>query len=936
MAEKKTTKKTTSKPAAAKKNTAAKKSTGGAKKTAPAKSRASAQKQPPRREYTDEQAVRYVLNTGRVIAVALFAAAALLLALAFIPGGASPDGGASVWTSMQGVYFGVTGWTGFLLPLILALIGVLLFLNRLRGHVALNLAEGVTLLALLAAMVFAVSRAAADAPTFGEAVKSAYDSQIYGFFGALIGYPLRRIDSGKGPAVIILLILIAADLTALIGPVVSGYLEDTREARAERRRMRSDARIAARDAAARRAEEERERLREERRRRVEQQTGGPGGYYDPRAGQEEKVYRVKPVPSAQDGAKPKKKKPADSKGRTPGVFMDPPEPPVSEPVGGPPPFDPTNVSGNGAAEPAVKEPAPERTEPKEEIPILTPEAQEFTPAQTPVPDAPAAEGEEKGKKKLSEKEITGAAEEIGSAIEENTEDEQDKYAAYQLPGFDLLNMPVRSKRKTSREELYATGEKLIETLKSFSVEASVSAIVPGPSVTRFEVKPAPGVKISKFTNLADDIALRLATPAGVRIEAPIPNKEAIGIEIPNRDRITVTMREALDSDAFRDAKGLLTVALGKDIAGSVICADLARMPHLLVAGTTGSGKSVCLNSMIMSILYRAKPNEVKLILIDPKQVEFSVYNGAPHLLVPVVSDAKKAAGALAWAVSEMLKRYQILNNTGARDIEAYDRLCARDPELEPMCRIVIIIDELSDLMSVAPAEVEGSITRLAQMARAAGMHLVVATQRPSVDVITGLIKANIPSRIALSVSSQIDSRTILDQGGAEKLLGHGDMLFSPVGQSKPTRVQGCFLADSEIERIIDFIKEQTETEYDASVQEELENEAGRISMGGKKTAGEPQAQGELSAADKKLLNEAALCVIRTPDKASVSSLQRRLSMGFAKAGRIMDLLEEAGVVGPSKGSKPRDVLMTESQWLERQANPPSPASASDGENDDNS
>ena len=373
-----------------------------------------------------------------------------------------------------------------------------------------------------------------------------------------------------------------------------------------------------------------------------------------------------------------------------------------------------------------------------------------------------------------------------------SDDEKDKpKAEYQLPSLDCLAEPKNGRNVKYEDELKANATKLVDTLKSFGVETRIVDISRGPSVTRYEIQPAAGVKISRITNLSDDIALNLAA-SGVRIEAPIPNKAAVGIEVPNKNRSTVTLREIIDTDQYRNAKSKLFVALGKDIAGNCTYADLAKMPHLLVAGTTGSGKSVCLNSMIVSILYNAKPDEVKLLMIDPKQVEFTVYNGIPHLIVPVVSDPRKASGALAWAVTEMLSRYKTFSDNNVRDISGYNSICESIGQ-KKMPQIVIFIDELSDLMMAAPHEVEDSICRLAQMARAAGMHLVIATQRPSVDVITGLIKANIPSRISLKVSSQIDSRTIIDTAGAEKLLGNGDLLFYPVGIAKPQRIQGCFL-----------------------------------------------------------------------------------------------------------------------------------------------
>ncbi len=484
---------------------------------------------------------------------------------------------------------------------------------------------------------------------------------------------------------------------------------------------------------------------------------------------------------------------------------------------------------------------------------------------------------------------------------------------YTLPPLDCLKKPVTGKSTYNEDELRSNGEKLIAALNSFNVNATIVGVVPGPSVTRYELAPAPGVKISKFVGLADDLALHMAAPAGLRIEAPIPNKAAIGIEIPNRNKTTVTFRETIDNDKFRDAPGKLTVALGKDIAGSPMFSNLSKMPHLLVAGTTGSGKSVCLNSMIVSLLYNATPDEVKLLLIDPKQVEFGVYNGLPHLLVPVVSDPRKAAGALGWAVTEMLTRYKTLNANGVRDIAAYNSLCDTNEELTKMPHIVIFIDELADLMTVAPSEVEDSIQRLAQMARAAGMHLVVATQRPSVDVITGVIKSNIPSRIALTVKSFVDSKIIIDTGGAEKLMGNGDMLYYPVGVPKPVRIQGCYLSDSEIENVVQFIRANSTSNYDDAVQQEIDRQA----VAEKKKTEDTAGAGVDSGDD--LLTRAIELFVGAPEKASISALQRHLGLGFAKAGRLMDTLEQKGIVGPHMGSKPRNVLITKAQWYEMNA-----------------
>lgn len=482
---------------------------------------------------------------------------------------------------------------------------------------------------------------------------------------------------------------------------------------------------------------------------------------------------------------------------------------------------------------------------------------------------------------------------------------------YQLPPVTLLKMPKNDGNTDVSEELRANAEKLVETLKSFGVQTRVIAYSRGPTVTRYELQPLAGVKISKITGLSDDIALNLAT-AGVRIEAPIPNKPAVGIEVPNKKTDSVSIREIIDSEEFRNAKGTLPIALGKDIAGNIAIGDIATMPHLLVAGTTGSGKSVCVNSMLISLLYKFSSKDVRLILIDPKVVEMGIYNGIPHLLIPVVTDPKKAAGALNWAVTEMLKRYAAFAEHSVRDIKGYNRLAENSEELQHMPQVVIVIDELADLMMAAPNEVEDAICRLAQMARAAGMHLIIATQRPSVDVVTGLIKANIPSRIALSVSSQVDSRTILDTGGAEKLLGRGDMLYAPMGFPKPVRVQGCFVSDSEIEAVVDFVKKGGEpVVYDAGIMDEIERQAAADS--GKKKGSAADA----GDATDELFEDAVQCILDA-GQCSTSYLQRRLKVGYARAARLVDELENRGIVGPPDGSKPRELLITKAQWAEFQ------------------
>lgn len=512
----------------------------------------------------------------------------------------------------------------------------------------------------------------------------------------------------------------------------------------------------------------------------------------------------------------------------------------------------------------------------------------------------ASEDKPNEKKADKSKEFTVSKEAMESGIND-----------YKLPSVELLSLPKKKSTADISGELKENAQRLIETLRSFNVNATITDISRGPTVTRYELKPAAGVRISKITNLADDIALNLAA-THVRIEAPIPGKAAVGIEVPNTVKNTVSMRELIDTPEFYEQRSLLSAGIGKDIAGNCVYCDIAKMPHLLVAGTTGSGKSVCMNSIITSILYRAKPDEVKFLMIDPKQVEFSKYANIPHLLVPVVTDPRKAAGALGWAVSEMLQRYQKLSQIGVRDIEGYNKYVQKHEDMESMPKICIFIDEFADLMMAAPKEVEDSVCRLAQMARAVGMHLVIATQRPSVDVITGLIKANISSRIALTVSSQIDSRTILDAAGAEKLLGHGDMLYNPIGASKPLRVQGCFISDEEVEALCDFVKNQGESQYDEEIAKEIEAKAVQD-----KKSSPFEDDGDAEQLD--VLFDKAVDIVLETGTASTSFLQRKLSVGYARGAKIIDQLEEKGIIGPANGSKGREILINRQQWLEMQA-----------------
>ena len=474
---------------------------------------------------------------------------------------------------------------------------------------------------------------------------------------------------------------------------------------------------------------------------------------------------------------------------------------------------------------------------------------------------------------------------------------------YVFPSIDLLAVPKQGE-VFDRKAIHGVAVKLQKTLASFGVDAKVTNITKGPTVTRYELTPSTGVKVSKIVNLSDDIALNLAAKS-IRIEAPIPGKAAVGIEVPNAICESVMLREVIESDAFKNHKSKLAFALGKDAAGEVCVGDIAKMPHVLIAGATGSGKSVCINSIIVSILYKAKPSEVKMILVDPKMVELSGYNGIPHLLIPVVTDPKKAAGALNWAVQEMVNRYNLFASKGVKDIKGYNMVMEKESEGVKLPQIVIIIDELADLMMVAPNDVEDAICRLAQMARAAGMHLVIATQRPSVDVITGIIKANIPSRIAFTVSSQVDSRTILDMAGAEKLLGKGDMLYYPVGETKPLRMQGTFISEKEIESIVDEIKSNTDVKYNNDIIESIEKANGK---------GTKPDDDEQDDADE-LLND-AIDLVMDMGQASASMLQRKFKIGYSRAGRIVDQMEARGLISGYDGSKPRQVLISKEEWQE--------------------
>ncbi|MCT4687446.1 FtsK/SpoIIIE family DNA translocase [Vallitalea sp.] len=507
--------------------------------------------------------------------------------------------------------------------------------------------------------------------------------------------------------------------------------------------------------------------------------------------------------------------------------------------------------------------------------------------------------ENKQAKAIQAKEPTESIKSTDKTIKKEIQKDKPENVEYKFPSIDLLKKNPLGGNKGSKSAILKNADKLEKTLESFGVRAKVLNVSCGPTVTRYELQPEQGVKVSKIVSLADDIALNLAA-SGIRIEAPIPGKSAVGIEVPNKEVSSVYLREVIDTEDFKQFPSNVAFALGKDIAGKVIVADIGRMPHMLIAGATGSGKSVCINTLITSIIYKSTPEQVKLVMIDPKVVELSVYNGIPHLLIPVVTDPKKAAGALNWAVSEMSDRYKLFAASNVRDVKGYNKLVAKTGEGSSLPHIIIIVDELADLMMVAPNDVEDAICRLAQMARAAGIHLIIATQRPSVDVITGLIKANIPSRIAFSVSSGTDSRTIIDMNGAEKLLGKGDMLFYPVGVQKPLRVQGAFISDKEVEHIVEFLKGSRKTIYNDKIISQIS--ADKAVLG--KQAGKDDYYNE------------ALELVIEKQKASASMIQRRFRVGYNRAARIVDQLHESGIVGGEEGSKPRKVLITKEEYEE--------------------
>ena len=848
-----------------------------------------------------------IRQKNQIRAVVLFASAILLGCLVLIPG-------ESLWNWAHDAILGLFGSWALLWPVLMIYVAVITAMEKPRGSISGKVWMTVVVIVLFCTTGFVFGgREIPDGLNFWEYIVHLYTQNAGtggGVVGGLLGLPLIRAAGELGARIIILLLLFVAVMvltgTTLMGlfrtikrPVdmVSEGLENARQRREEERLiLERDAQIDV---------------------PLEPQLPAhpvraetPASLFPPPPEKKkaekknDKLERLKSVFGVEESEEQEIASAAEVSAS------------AQESAGLPQQVE----EGAQALERALEEiedipiPAPQvdavRSAPVQKEPVSPLPDREKSPVEEapPVPD----DVKELTEKFMEEKEQKDRKEATPAQVTQYQAAEPVK--AYCFPPVTMLAVSPHGNPAMETEELQTNGRILVDTLKSFGVQTKILDICRGPAVTRYEIQPAAGVKISKITNLSDDLALNLAA-TGVRIEAPIPGKAAVGIEVPNKSRSTVRMRELVESNSFQTSKSKLSVALGRDIAGQPVIADLAKMPHLLIAGTTGSGKSVCINSLIISMLYKASPDEVRFLMIDPKAVELTEYNGMPHMLVPVVTDPRKASGALGWAVSEMMKRYKIFSECNVRNLQGYNHLAAsqdyQDENGQPMPsmpQIVIIIDELADLMMAAPKEVEDSICRLAQLARAAGMHLVVATQRPSVDVVTGLIKANIPSRIALTVSNAVDSRTILDAGGAEKLLGNGDMLFAPVGSTKPLRVQGCYVSDDEISSIVEFVKKAKSIEYDEKVIEEIERNAASESKG--------DDSGDSEGGGDPMIDEAIKCVVEA-GQASTSLLQRRLRLGYARAGRLIDEMEQLGVVGPHEGSKPRQVLMTYAQWMER-------------------
>lgn len=847
------------------------KKTGSAGTKAAASARADAEKaKSPAKEKTSE---RRDEQNRRVWSVLLLAAGILLIMLFVIPG-------EEPWERIGNFFYSMFGIASWILALLMLYCSVLLALDIGARRISLKVFQALIVSAFVCSLFYTAAAPQGVAVSYGEAVKEGWTAaEVWsgGAVGAVFGWLLMRF--GKAPALIIESVAAVAAFVIMSGKGVKNVIEFFKRGRG--------------------AKEQRRKERAEKADGESGEENDAGGFEIPpeataasrlNGGKAKKGYRfpqraAEEVPPPAEGS-------ADG-GDSEQIPVTRPEPTKQQLAD----LEAAISSLNNMPKKRGADLFEDRTDGKEGA--AGPEGGESADK------APEQEGD------VIFSDSGSAAEELEEAAGAAAPAESSADGGYKFPPIDLLNPAPAGDYSEQDSELRQTGERLIETLRSFGAEARIVNICPGPSVTRYEVQPSVGIKVKKIACLSDDIALALAA-RGIIIEGQIPGKSAIGIQIPNRTRSIVCVREVMESEKFIGAKSTLTVALGKDITGNGVVVDIAKLPHLLIAGTTGSGKSVCLNSIIISLLYKAAPRDVRFILIDPKKVEMNSYRGIPHLLIPVVSDFKKAAGALAWAVNEMEDRYNLFMQTGVRDICGYNEAAQKSDDAKPLPNIVIIIDELADLMLAAKNDVEGSIIRLAQKARAAGMHLIIATQRPSVDVITGLIKTNIADRIAFKVSSQMDSRVIMDFNGAEKLLGQGDMLFNST-RGGLQRVQGCFVSDAEVRKVVDFITSGQTAQYDQDIELKIQKVMdAQESAKGEMADGirEPGGRGVDSR-----FAEAIDCVVNS-GYASTSQLQRKMGIGFTRAGRMIDEMEERGIIGPLNGSKPRDVLITPDQWAE--------------------
>lgn len=918
-----------------------------------------------------EEALRRSRKRRRIYSIIMLALGILFTLLAVIPGSMG-------WNVLYGVLHGLFGFAAFIVGPIMIYSAVVISGNKTDMRIAVSIVKSAVFILILCAAVEIFSVGKVSGSNFGEVVVNLYnDGKAFkggGFFSVVVGVPLLFLGRLGASVIIVVIALVCVLLMAnvSIGDIFSGMGEGVKKIRdktaqsrkrrreeaelrnEEYRRIEEEKRIERETARQKKMEEEAQAAEERKKEKLRQMRQVLDNISDPEkkitAKDQEPVKSPIDLPEQVDNSEMIREQNEESRDyrkelkkymekRHP--IMRTPEPPDSSeyedsdadlvPIIDA--LDKLNAEKGPARVSKIVD-APKADIISSDVVIEKPDISEFADDISNISDSDEAElafdpddlidePAERNKSRELPQEVYKPAS-MGDKRAESTVEyavsESNSESGrttlrdvYSLPPMTLLNPAKKPEHSEDIDaEISRSADKLVQTLKSFGVSTTYLGASRGPSVTRYELQPAPGVKLSKIANLADDVALNLAV-SGVRI-APVPDKAAVGVEIPNKIRDTVFFSELANTVEFKKTfdKKLLTV-LGKNISGETVTCNITKMPHLLIAGTTGSGKSVCVNSIIMSMLMKSSPDEVRLIMVDPKQVEFMMYNGIPHLLIPVVTDPKKAAGALAWAVTEMENRYTLFSENNVRNIDGFNQLAKSDDELKKMPHIVIFIDELADLMMASPKDVEDSIVRLAQKARAAGMHLVIATQKPTVQVVTGLIKGNIPSRIALLVSSNSDSRVILDAGGAEKLLGNGDMLYMPVGVQKPIRLQGCYVSDDEVERVAEFIKQTYTAEYDEGIIAEIERQAENVSSNEKKSAPEEDIDGD--SKDEKL--DDAIEFVVTAGQASTSMLQRHLKLGYGRAARLVDTMEKMGIVGPLEGSKPRQVLMTKQEWYER-------------------